>query len=141
MGSGKLFPGNKEDQQSELIDFIENELELATFKLIDPHYVDTIEDLVDRVHTIRHKERRFGAGCVERWRENKVELRKEADRLLNRFCESLQSSEYLLGVQPVYADFALFGVIGNMTYKGFNELSESQAALSQWRARLDAFRY
>jgi hypothetical protein len=51
---------------------------------IDRYYLDTIEDLVNRVHTIRDKERRFGVCCVDRWREQRVELRCEADRLLAR---------------------------------------------------------
>lgn len=138
---GKLFPEEKKGLHEILIEFVENDLELATFKLVDPHYLDTIEDLVCRVHTIRHKERRFGVGCVELWREQKDDLRQSADRLLARFEAILGTSEYLLGDNPVFADFALFGILGNLTYRGFNELGPNQGNLKEWQERLAGFRY
>ncbi len=93
------------------------------------------------MHTVRHKERRFGVGCVEDWRRRKTELRLDADRLLERFESLIAKRDFLFGDAPVYGDFALFGIIGNMTYRGFNRLSKEQSALKAWQARLGAFRY
>lgn len=140
-GEGKLFSQKNEGLHEILIEFIENDLELTTFKLVDPYYLDTIEGLANRVHTIRNKVRRFGAGCVDQWRKQRVELRIEADRLLSRFESILAGSDYLFGDTPVYADFALFGIVGNLTYRGFNELGPEQDNLKQWYYRLAAFRY
>jgi len=39
-----------------------DEVELTTFKLVDPHRIAAITDLVERTETIRFKERRFGRG-------------------------------------------------------------------------------
>ncbi|MBT6768378.1 MAG: hypothetical protein HOA81_05220 [Opitutales bacterium] len=94
---GRLFPDETLGLHEILIEFIENELELATFKLVDPHYVETIDDIVNRVRTIRHIARRFGIGCVDRWRAQVVGLRHEADRLLVRFEPMLKTSDYLFG--------------------------------------------
>ena len=80
-------------------------------------------------------------GCVEDWRSRKTELRGDADRLLGRFEAILSRREFLFGEAPVFADFALFGIIGNLTYRGFNELSSDQEALASWTERLAAFRY
>ena len=44
-GEGRLFPEKNKGLHEILIDFIKIDLELTTFKLIDPYYLDTIEDL------------------------------------------------------------------------------------------------
>jgi len=138
---GRLFPEATRGLQDILIQHIENDIESVTFKLVDPHYLDTIEDQVQRVMTRRHKERRFGPGCVERWRADAAELRAQADRLLGRFESLLRHSPFILGQSPVYVDFALYGVLGNLLFAGWNSLGESQGALRDWMARLAAHRF
>src|SRR5690606_33674770 len=112
---------------------LEDEVEGATFKVVDPFYVDSIEGLENRIHTIRYKERKFGRGCVESWRANREALRARADALLDPFERMLARKPFLFGERPVYADFALLGIVGNMTYRGWNELSPKQGALRAWR--------
>jgi len=41
----------------------------------------------------------------------------------------------------VYADFLLFGVLGNYTYRKYNDLPESTPSLKAWRDRLAGFRF
>src|SRR5262245_7773056 len=55
-GAGRLFPATFEGIQGVLIPHLEGEVELATFKLTDIHYVPAIPDLIERVMVIRHKE-------------------------------------------------------------------------------------
>ena len=138
---GRLFPTRLDGLHSIVIDHIENELEARTFKLADIHYVPGIADPAHRGMVTRHKERRFGRGCLEQWAANAAQLRAEADALLARFESALNRSTFLFGDAPVYADFALFGILGNLTYRGWNHLSPDQAALAAWRERLDAWRY
>ncbi len=140
-GKGRLFPEATRGIQEILLEHIEEKLEDVTFKLVDPPYVDMIDDLVARSQVIRHKECRFGRGCVDTWRRERTQLRVEVDRLLHRFEQTLRHSPFLLGEVPVYIDFALYGIIGNLTYQRWNELSESQVALQNWSRRLEAFRY
>jgi len=64
-----------------------------------------------------------------------------ADQLLHRFGRTLTYLPFLLGEVPVYVDFALYGIIGNLTYKGLNELSADQGRLRDWYQRVREFRY
>lgn len=138
---GRLFPVALAGPQSCVIDFLENEVEARGFKLADIHYVPAIEDLVARTMTIRHKERRFGRGCVEQWQKNAAAIRAELDALLARFETTLSQQPFLFGDSPVYADFLLHGVLGNFLHKGWNTLSPAQPALAAFRERIAAFRF
>jgi glutathione S-transferase len=135
---GNLFPTPLDGLQAIVIDFLENEVEARTFKLVDPSYIDSIKDVAARGMTIRHKERKFGRGCVEDWRRNAAGLRREADALLDRFEITLRHSRFLFGNQPVYSDFLLLGILGNLTFRGYNELSSEQRALSRWKKELES---
>lgn len=134
---GRLFPERLDGLQGIVIDYLEDNVEGVTFRLVDPYYLDAIESVTERGMIIRHKERKFGRGCVEAWRENAASLRAEADRLLHRFELTLRYSPFLFGDAPVYSDFLLFGILGNLTYKGWNQLNpETQGALIQWQQRM-----
>lgn len=138
---GRLFPAECDGIQALLLDFIEDELEARTFKLADIHYIPAIADVAERGMVIRHKERKFGRGCVEQWRANAAALKEEADRLLARFDSMLQDRSFLLRNAPVYVDFALLGIVGNLTFRGWNALSPTQTALAAWVERMRSFRY
>lgn len=140
-GEGRLFPAETSGLQEILVQHIENEVEGVTFKLCDIHYIPAIENLTERTMTIRHKERSFGRGCVDAWRAEASKLRIELDCHLERFDRTLRHRPFLLGEVPQYVDFALFGVIGNYTYRGYNELSSDHTSLSDWRERLVNFRF
>ena len=127
--AGKLFPADQAGIQEIMVEHIENELEGLTFKLCDIHYIPSITDLIGRTMVIRHKERRFGRGCVDAWRREEAVLHRAADRLLGRFDSKLQQSQFLLGDDaPTYVDFALLGVVGNYSYGGHHNLSEKPRA-------------
>ena len=129
---GRLFPPARDGLQAIVIDFLENEVEDRTFKLVDTHYVPAIPDVTERGMVVRHKERRFGRGCLEQWRQNAAQIRGDADRLLERFEITLRHSRFLFGDAPLYSDFLLFGIVGNLTFRGYNQLSPNQQALAQW---------
>ena len=124
-----------------MIDFLENEVESLTFKLADIHYIPAITDVAARGMTVRHKERKFGRGCIEQWRRDAAAIREQADRLLGRFETTLLHSPFLFGDTPLYSDFLLFGIVGNLTYRGWNELSPAQPALKKWCGVMREFRF
>lgn len=139
---GRLFPERLAGLQGIVIDYLEDNVEGVTFRLVDPYYLDAIESVTERGMIIRHKERKFGRGCVEAWRQNAVPLRAEADRLLDRFELTLRHSPFLFGDSPVYSDFLLFGILGNLTYKGWNQLEpETQNALIRWQQAMRDLRW
>jgi glutathione S-transferase len=137
---GCLFPEELAAPNLCLTEWIEDALEGCTFKLADIHYVPAIDDIVDRTMVVRHKERKFGRGCIEQWAREADIIRSELDGLLSRCESTLKNSPFLLGTSPVYADFALFGVLGNLTYNGWNHLSADQIALQKFVARLSVWR-
>ena len=134
---GRLFPAAVEAPHACTIEFLENEVEARTFKLVDIHWIPTIRDVADRGMVVRHKERKFGRGCVDAWRRNAKTIRAELDALLDRFETTLRERGFLFGDVPVYADFLLYGVLGNLTFRGWNKLSAKQRAISMWRGRLE----
>jgi glutathione S-transferase len=138
---GRLFPESLAAPNLCLTEWIEDALEGCTFKLADIHYVQSIDDLVARTMVVRHKERKFGSGCVEQWRRDSSIIRSELDALLARCEPTLKHTPFLLGASPVYADFALFGVLGNLTHNGWNHLSQHQIALQNFVERLSACRF
>jgi glutathione S-transferase len=138
---GCLFPERLSAPNLCLTEWIEDAVEACTFKLADIHYIPAIDDIVARTMVVRHKERKFGRGCVEQWRRDAGLIRSELDGLLSRCESTLKDSPFLLGASPVYADFALFGVLGNLTHNGWNQLSENQIALQNFVERLSAWRF
>ncbi len=139
---GRLFPLRLEGLQSLVIQHLENEVEGITFRLSDPFYIDSVKDAQERTMIIRHKERKFGRGCVEQWRgAERPALMEAALKVLTPYEKMLSSTPFLLGDEPVYADFLLFGILGNLTYKGHNEIPVSLPSLTDWKQRLGDFRF
>lgn len=139
---GRLFPDRFSGVHEILIRYFESDLEAITFKLCDVHYLPTIEDPVARVMVIRHKERRFGRGCVDVWKREEASARSAVDRVLERFDTRLKHGRFLLSDSaPIYTDYALLGVIENLCYGGHHDLSPEHRALRDWRDRLVAFRF
>src|SRR6266550_3629987 len=62
-----LFPWEIEGVQSLIWRYIENEVEAVGFKLNDVYWQEMVS-AGDRVRFLRHKERKFGRGCIEEWR-------------------------------------------------------------------------
>ena len=138
---GRLFPPAWEGLQRVVIPYIEDNVESVTFKLVDPLYVRGIGDPVERAMVRRHKERKFGPGCEERWELERPGLQTEAERLLSPFDLALAHRPFLFDDQPIFSDFALFGVLGNLTYREYNSLPASLTKLAGWFERMRTFQY
>ncbi len=137
---GALFPAACEGWQRILLPYIEDTIESITFRLVDPSYLRDLSDPVERGLIRRHKERKFGVGCVEDWARRREELTAEATSLLTPLDLMLQQTPFLLGDAPVFSDFALFGILGNLTYRDYNQLPPGLTALARWHARMSSAR-
>ena len=138
---GRLFPAAVEGWQRIIVPHLENEVEGVTFRLVDPGFFDTVTDERERMFFLRFKERKFGRGCLEVWRGQARQLRAQAEALLTPYDLMLQHHQFLLGDAPVYADYALLGIVGNLTYRGINQLPSRLKALRAWRTRIEAYRF
>jgi glutathione S-transferase len=68
-------------------------------------------------------------------------LRAGAAVYFARFDEILQRQPFLLGEQPVYADFLLWGILTNYTWNGWNEIPAAMTALRGWFQRMTTWAF
>jgi glutathione S-transferase len=130
-----LFPWEWEGVQSILWRHIENEIEAACFRLNDIYWSEMVPR-ADRLRFLRHKERKFGRGCIAEWKlQQKGLLATLAERLMP-FEEMLMFHPFLLDDQPRFVDFDLFGMLGNFLYSGHYRLPAKHNRLRQWHARM-----
>jgi glutathione S-transferase len=130
-----LFPAELEGEQSILWRYIENDIEGLTFKLNDVYYREFVK-LADQVSFIRHKERKFGRGCLDQWRKNARELQAQLAERLLPFEEMLTYRPFLLGARPRFVDFNLLGILDNFLYSGHYKLPAQHKEISVWHRRM-----
>ncbi|MFO1512315.1 MAG: glutathione S-transferase C-terminal domain-containing protein [Verrucomicrobiota bacterium] len=124
-----------EGEQSILWRYIENDIEGLTFKLNDVYYQENVTK-PDQLSYIRHKERKFGRGCLDQWRsQQKPMVAQLAERLLP-FEEMLAYRPFLLGARPRFIDFDLVGMLDNFLYSGHYQLPANRPQIQKWYRRL-----
>ncbi len=126
-----LFPVAREGEQSVLWRYFEHEIEAVGFKLNDIYWREFVTK-ADELPFLRHKERKFGRGCVDQWRAQQKDLLRQLEQLLRPCEQMLAHSEFLLGDRPLFVDFELFGMIGNFLYTGHYALPKSLPNLREW---------
>ena len=75
-----LFPWELEGQQSILWRYVENEVEGIGFKLNDIYWKEFVP-ASDQLRFLRHKERKFGRGCLDQWRRQQKDLPNRSEAL------------------------------------------------------------
>jgi glutathione S-transferase len=131
-----LFPHELEGVQSILWRCIENEIEGVGFKLNDIYWKEIIP-CSDQLGFIRHKERKFGRGCLEQWRDQQRQLLTELEHRLIPFEEMLLRKPFLIGDRQCFVDFDLYGMLGNFLYSGHYRLPAAHAQLKKWYRRMN----
>ena len=126
-----LFPAELEGEQSIIWRYIENEVEGVGFKLNDIYWREMISDS-DRVRFLRHKERKFGRGCLENWRAEQKGLLAQLEQRLIPFEEMLMHKPFLLDERPRFVDFDLYGILGNFLYSGHYKMPAAHTCLRKW---------
>jgi glutathione S-transferase len=131
-----LFPRGLDGLQSLLWRVIENEIEDVGFRLNDIYWQEMVP-ASDRLPFLRHKERKFGRGCIDQWRRDQKPMLAELARRLVPFEGMLLSQPFLLGDQPRFVDFDLYGILSNFLYSGHYRLPTAHTRLKQWYGRMD----
>ena len=130
-----LFPFDMEGVQSILWRYIENDIEGPCFRLNDIFWQEIVP-ASEQLGFLRHKERKFGRGCIEQWKRQRPELLDQLETRLMPFEEMLMHRPFLLGDRPRFVDFDLVGMLGNFLYSGHYRLPGAHDRLRQWQARM-----
>lgn len=130
-----LFPWELEGVQSILWRYIENEIECVGFKLNDIYWREMVAPS-EQMQFLRHKERKFGQGCLEAWRRQQKELLLQLEQRLMPFEEMLMFKPFLVAEQPRFVDFDLCGMLANFLYSGHYRLPAAHTRLRQWYGRM-----
>jgi len=130
-----LFPTTWDGVQKILWKNIENEVEEMTFKLNDIHFREFVPK-TGHCGYIRHKERKFGPGCVEEWAGRRKELVAELARRLLPYDQMVCDKPYLLGERPLFVDFDLWGMLANFLYSGHYRFPAVHPRLRRWYGRM-----
>lgn len=126
-----LFPAAREGEQFLLWRYCEDEVEAVGFKLNDIYYREFVSKS-DQLPFVRHKERKFGRGCLDQWRAQQKELLRQFEQKLRPFEQMLAHAEFLLDDRPLFLDFELFGMIENFLFSGHYALPKSLPNLREW---------
>jgi glutathione S-transferase len=130
-----LFPWELEGVQSIIWRYIETEVEGIGFKLNDIFWQEMVPT-TDRVRFLRHKERKFGRGCIDQWRADQKQLLAQLELKLVPFEEMLLYKEFLLDARPRFVDFDLYGMLANFLYSGHYRLPAKHNNLKTWYRRM-----
>jgi glutathione S-transferase len=130
-----IFPPHWRGVQSIIWRHIENEVESITFKLNDIYWEEQ-NPVSDHLGFIRHKERKFGRGCLDRWRDQQSELLAQLSAALAPFEQALTDKPFLLEDRPLFVDFNLYGMIANFLYSGHYKMPADCPKLAEWRERV-----
>ena len=130
-----LFPRDLEGVQSILWRNLEHEVEAVGFKLNDVFYREFVKP-DDQLPFLRHKERRFGSGCIEQWRATRPQLLEQLESKLLPYEEMLACKPFLLDERPRFVDFDLCGMLGNFLFTGHYKLPKAHTHLRDWYRRM-----
>jgi ubiquinone/menaquinone biosynthesis C-methylase UbiE/glutathione S-transferase len=134
----RLFPDDVAGEHRILLHYIENECESRGFKVCDAHWDKWIKNDIERGLHRRHKERKFGVGCLDEWLRNINQLTEAFHHCIQPFEKILGAKPFLTGEKPVYADYALCGVIGNFLFPGVTSLPENCLMIEAWYTKMRA---
>jgi len=130
-----LFPWDLEGVQSLIWRYIENEVEGVGFRLNDIYWREMVP-ASDQLAFLRHKERKFGRGCIDQWRAQQKELLAQLAQRLVPFEEMLMYRPFLLDHRPRFVDFDLYGILGNFLYSGHYRLPAVHTRLRKWHRQM-----
>ena len=130
-----LFPDELRGVQEILWRHIESEVEGCGFKLNDIYWEEMVPK-AERLIFLRHKERKFGRGCLDQWRAQQPQLLTALERTLAPYEQMLATRPFLLDDRPRFVDFDLHGMLANFLYSGHYTLPAAHPRLAAWSARM-----
>jgi glutathione S-transferase len=132
-----LFPKKFSGIQNLIWRHIENEVEEVCAKLNDIYYEEFVPKK-ERLLYLRHKERKFGRGCIEQWRLQQEALLTELEKRLWFYEQMVSERKFLLDEKPVFVDFDLYGMLGMFLFAGHYNLPAVHNKLIEWHKRMEA---
>ncbi len=135
-----LCPWELEGVQMVLWRYIENDIEGVGFKLNDVYWREMVP-ASDHLRFLRHKERKFGRGCIESWRASQKELLAQLEQRLVPFEEMLLHKPFLIDQRPRFVDFDLYGMLGNFLYSGHYRLPAAHTRIKEWHRRMSKVKF
>ena len=135
-----LFPHELDGLQSVLWRDIENQIEDLTFRLNDIYWKEMVP-AKEQVAFLRHKERKFGRGCIDQWRVQQKPMLAELAHRLTAYDQMLMNQSFLVGDTPHFVDFDLYGMLGNFLYSGHYRLPAEHARLKKWYQRVHKLKF
>jgi glutathione S-transferase len=130
-----LFPKPFRGVDRILWRFIEDQIEGPCFKLNDIYWEQFVPQ-AGRLAFLRHKERKFGRGCLQQWRTQQEALLAELTQKLVPFEMMLAERPFLLHGQAHFIDFDLWGMLANFLYTGHYQLPAIHSCLNEWFGRM-----
>jgi glutathione S-transferase len=130
-----LFPKPWAGLQPVLWRYIENEVEEISFKSNDAWFREFVP-AKEQLNYLRHKERRFGRGCLDQWAASQKSLVDQMTARLVPFEQMLAIRPFLLDHQPRFVDFDLWGILSNFLYSGHYSLPAVHPKIRVWYKRM-----
>lgn len=130
-----LFPVELEGVQNIIWMQIESRVEGPCFKLNDIHWREFVP-AGEQLAFLRHKERKFGPGCIDSWKNGQKGLLAALEQELVPFELMLARRNHLLDDRPRFVDFDLYGMLENFLYSGHYKLPRRHTRLAKWHERM-----
>jgi len=135
-----LFPHDWAGVQQITWRYFENEIEGLGFKLNDAYWREFVPKR-DQLGFVRHKERKFGRGCLDQWAAHRDGMLDQMEKALLPCDQMLNDKPFLLGNRPLFVDFNLYGMLGNFLFSGHYELPAAHTQLREWFQRMKAIKH
>ncbi|HEU5075009.1 MAG TPA: glutathione S-transferase family protein [Polyangiaceae bacterium] len=121
-------------------DFADGPLEDVLFRIASPALHHRFRDPGERALFNLVKERKFGAGCVDQWLQNREVLIERGARLLAPSLATLEQTPFLFGAHPTLADAALYGLLAMLERAEPALLTRLAPGLVSYKERVEAAR-
>jgi ubiquinone/menaquinone biosynthesis C-methylase UbiE len=132
----KLFPQEVAGLQRILNNYVETVCEPLSFKVCDAYGDKWLKNDLERGLHRRHRERKYGVGCLEEWTRNVNALIEEFYAAIQPFEQMLGGQPFLTGARAVFVDYALSGVMGNFLFAGTTSLPGNCLMLEAWYTKM-----
>jgi glutathione S-transferase len=136
----KLVPAPFEGPIWAYADFCDGPLEDVLFRVASPAIRDAWADPGARALFNLIKERKFGAGCVDAWRNDQPALLARGRHLLAPTLTTLEQQPFLFGARPTLADAALYGNLAMLEEADPALLRRLSPGLVAYKLRVEAAR-
>lgn len=117
-------------------DWVENQLEDELFRIASPGIRDRFATFNEQALFVLVKERKYGAGCVDRWAAERDARLARARELLAPTVHTFARRPFVLGDGPTLADAALYGQLAMLDYADPKLHGALGPALAGFRRRM-----